>query len=130
VHLTKLQKRLCNELQGGLPICAKPFDDLAKYLGSDEETVLQEIRGLKEAGIIRRLRALTDYRALGFTGTLVAAHVPEQYLKAVAEAVNSLAQGNIILICGLRCRPNQKNKLAGRSRIWPNSSILIFIVCL
>ncbi|MHC4337448.1 MAG: siroheme decarboxylase subunit beta [Planctomycetota bacterium] len=92
MHLTKLQKRLCNELQGGLPICAKPFDDLAKYLGSDEETVLQEIRGLKEAGIIRRLRALTDYRALGFTGTLVAAHVPEQYLKAVAEAVNSLAQ--------------------------------------
>jgi DNA-binding Lrp family transcriptional regulator len=92
VHLTKLQKRLCNELQDGLPICAKPFDDLAKYLGSDEETVLQEIRGLKEAGIIRRLRALTDYRALGFTGTLVAAHVPEQDLKAVAEAVNSLAQ--------------------------------------
>ena len=92
VHLTKLQKRLCNELQDGLPICARPFDDLAKYLGSDEETVLQEIRDLKETGIIRRIGALIDYRALGLTGTLVAAHILEENLREVVEAVNSLPE--------------------------------------
>jgi len=88
--LTKLQKRLCNELQDGLGVCARPFDDLAKYLGSDEVTVLREIGRLKEAGIIRRISALIDYRALGLTSTLVAAHIPEEDLKEVAEAVNSL----------------------------------------
>ena len=91
-HLTKLQKRLCNELQDGLPICARPYDDLARYLGSDEETVFGEVRQLKEAGIIRRIGALIDYGAIGLRSTLVAVHVPEEHVKEVAEAVNSLRE--------------------------------------
>jgi len=92
VRLSKLQKRLCNELQDGLPICARPFDDLAKYLGSDEETVLREIRELRKVGVIRRIGALINYRALGLISTLVAAHIAEGNLREVAEAVNSLAE--------------------------------------
>jgi len=90
VHLTKLQKQLCNALQDGLPICRKPYDDLAKYLNNDEETILQEVRGLKESGVIRRIRALINSRALGLTGTLVAAHIPEENLQQVTAAVNSM----------------------------------------
>jgi DNA-binding Lrp family transcriptional regulator len=63
---------------------------LAEYLNSDEETVLKEIRGLKEAGIVRRVGAFVNYRALGFAGTLAAAHVPANKLRPVTEAVNSL----------------------------------------
>jgi DNA-binding Lrp family transcriptional regulator len=77
-------------LQDGLPICPKPYDDLAKYLNNNEETILQEIRELKRAGVIRRICALINHRALGLTGTLVAAHIPEENLQEVAEAVNSL----------------------------------------
>jgi DNA-binding Lrp family transcriptional regulator len=90
MQLTKLQKQLCNVLQDGLPICPKPYDDLAKYLNNNEETILQEIRELKESGVIRRICALINSRALGMTGTLVAAHIPEENLQEVAEAVNSL----------------------------------------
>jgi len=88
--LRKLQKQLCNVLQDGLPICPKPYDDLAKYLNNNEETILQEIRELKESGVIRRICALINSLALGMTGTLVAAHIPEENLQEVAEAVNSL----------------------------------------
>jgi siroheme decarboxylase len=90
MQLTKLQKQLCNALQDGLPICPKPYDDLARYLNNNEETILQEIRELKRAGVIRRICALINSRALGLTGTLVAAHIPEENLQEVAEAVNSL----------------------------------------
>jgi DNA-binding Lrp family transcriptional regulator len=90
VRLTKLRKQLCNVLQGGLPICPKPYDDLAKYLNNNEETILQEIRELKESGVIRRICALINHRALGMTSTLVAAHIPEENVQEVAEAVNSL----------------------------------------
>ena len=90
LRLTKLQKQLCNALQDGLPICSRPFDDLAKFLDSDEKTVLQEIEELKKAGFIRRISALINYRALGMTGTLVAAHIPQEWLREVTEAVNSL----------------------------------------
>ncbi|MHC4890009.1 MAG: Lrp/AsnC family transcriptional regulator, partial [Planctomycetota bacterium] len=75
--MTKFQKRLCNELQEGLPICSGPFDDLARYMDSDEKTVLQEIEQLKKLGVIRRISALVNYRALGVASTLAAAHVPE-----------------------------------------------------
>jgi DNA-binding Lrp family transcriptional regulator len=89
-HLTKLQKQLCNALQEGLPICPKPYDDLAKYLNNNEETILQETKKLKEMGVIRRICALINSRALGLTGTLVAAHIPQEILQEVTAAVNGL----------------------------------------
>jgi len=88
--LTEFQKRLCNVLQEDLPICWKPFDDLAKYLGTDEKTLLQQIEQLKEMGVIRRVSAFINYRSLGMISTLVAAHVPQENLQAVVEAVNAL----------------------------------------
>ena len=91
MRLTKLQRQLCDALQEGLPICSRPFDDLAKYLDSDEETVLQQIEELKKAGVIRRIRALINYRALGKTSTLVAAHIPQENLQEVTEAINALS---------------------------------------
>ncbi len=88
--LTKLQKQLCNALQNGLPICARPFAEIAKGLDSSEEEVLEQTHRLKNAGIIRRIGALLNYRALGMTSTLVAAHVPQENIQEVADAVNSL----------------------------------------
>ena len=77
-------------LQEDLPICWGPFDDLAKYLDTDEKTLLQQIEQLKKLGLVRRFRALINYQALGLISTLVAAHVPADSLQAVAEAVNAL----------------------------------------
>jgi DNA-binding Lrp family transcriptional regulator len=90
ISLTKFQKRLCNVLQEDLPICWQPFDDLAKYLDTDEKTLLQQIAELKKMGVVRRFRALVNYRALGMRSTLVAAHIPAESLQAVTEAVNAM----------------------------------------
>ena len=90
LRLTKLQKRLCTALQKGLPICDRPFDRIAKTLNTPEQEVLQQTRKLKSAGIIRRIGALINYRAIGMTSTLVTAHIPQENLTAVAEAVSSL----------------------------------------
>jgi DNA-binding Lrp family transcriptional regulator len=88
--LTELQKRLCNVLQDGLPISPRPFADLAESLGADEESVLHEVRQLKETGIIRRIGPAVNARALGRASTLVTAHVPDEDVRAVAGAVNAL----------------------------------------
>jgi DNA-binding Lrp family transcriptional regulator len=90
LRLTKFQKQLCNALQKGLPICWRPFAEMAKDLHSDEAKVLQQTRQLKDLGLIRRISAIVNHRALGLTSTLVAAYVPEQNLPEVVEAVNSL----------------------------------------
>jgi len=88
--LTKFQKQLCNALQNGLPICWRPFAETAQSLCSDEAKVLQQTKQLKDLGLIRRISAIVNHRALSLTSTLVAAHVPEQNLPEVVEAVNSL----------------------------------------
>jgi DNA-binding Lrp family transcriptional regulator len=91
VSLTDFQKRLCNCLQEGLPLCAEPFAEIARLLGSSEDQVLQQTHELKESGIIRRLSAFLNHRALGMASTLVAAHVPADRLDGVVAAVNVLA---------------------------------------
>jgi DNA-binding Lrp family transcriptional regulator len=90
LRLTKFQKQLCIVLQDGLPICQRPFDDIARFLGTTEQIVLQQTAILKAAGVIRRLGALINYRSLGLSSTLVTAHIPEESLPEVVAAVNSL----------------------------------------
>jgi DNA-binding Lrp family transcriptional regulator len=90
LRLTKLQKQLCNALQNGLPICERPFAEIAKDLNISEEEILEQTRELKNAGIVRRIGAVINYRALGMTSTLVAAHIPQEKIQEVADAVNSL----------------------------------------
>ena len=77
-------------LQEDLPICWQPFDDLAKYLGTEEKTLLHQAEQLKKMGVIRRIAAFINYRALGLISTLIAAHVPQENIQAVAKAVNAL----------------------------------------
>ncbi len=89
-RMTLLEKRLCNALQTGLPVCARPFAAIARLLGGREQQVLDLTSRLKQSGIIRRIRAMLNYRALGRTGTLVAAHIEPDALKEAAEAVNAL----------------------------------------
>ena len=88
--LTDFQKKLCNRLQKGLPLCTQPFAEIADDLDSTEAQVLQQTRELATAGIIRRLSVQVNYRALGMSSTLVTAHVPPEQLTEVTAAVNRL----------------------------------------
>jgi DNA-binding Lrp family transcriptional regulator len=89
-ELTTLEKRLCNALQNGLPIIERPFARIAKMLKSDEVTTLKKTRELIRRGVIRRIGVVVNWRAIGKTSTLVAAHIAERDLKKVVEAVNRL----------------------------------------
>jgi len=90
-NLTELQKQLCTLLQQGIPVCEKPFEKIANDLCVNTEQVLDDIRKLKDLGLIRRFRAIINHRTLGKASTLVTAHVPEDKLPEVAGAVNNLS---------------------------------------
>lgn len=90
LHLTGLEKKLCNLLQEGLPVCPRPFAETAKILEISEETILRQVRQLKKEGIIRRIGAVINYHALGKVSTLVTAHIQQENVQEVAEAVNLL----------------------------------------
>jgi siroheme decarboxylase len=89
--LSDFQKRLCSRLQEGLPFGSQPFAEIARVLDSTETEVLEQTRALKESGVIRRLSAVINPRALGMASTLVTARVPADRIDVVAAAVNALA---------------------------------------
>ena len=88
--MTELQERLCNLLQKGLPICRRPFQQIADRLGCTEQQVLEDTRDLCQAGIIRRMGPIVNAQALGGISTLVMAHVPDSRVHKVVDAVNPL----------------------------------------
>ncbi|MGN0958523.1 MAG: AsnC family transcriptional regulator [Selenomonas bovis] len=87
-ELTTFDKALLNLLQGNLPVCSRPFAELAAQLGTDEATVLTRLRWLKQAGYLRRIGTFFNSVRLGYAGTLVALQVDEDHMQSVAEAVN------------------------------------------
>jgi DNA-binding Lrp family transcriptional regulator len=89
-NLSAFDKRLCNELQIGLPIAERPFAIIARILKSSEAKVLERTRALIKLGVIRRLGVSINWRAIGKASTLVAAHIEQEDLKKVISAVNKL----------------------------------------
>lgn len=90
VSLTAFQKRLCNRLQRDLPLVPKPFAEIATDLGCPEAQVLDETQKLKDSGVVRRITAVLNQRALGKASTLVTARVPEEQVATVTAAINAL----------------------------------------
>ena len=89
-NLSAFDKRLCNELQIGLPIAERPFAIIARLLKSSEAKVLERTRALVKLGIIRRLGVSINWRAIDKASTLVAVHIEQEDLKKVVSAVNKL----------------------------------------
>jgi siroheme decarboxylase len=89
-NLSAFDKRLCNELQIGLPIAERPFAIIARILKSSEDMVLKRTRALVKLGVIRRLGVSINWRAIGKASTLVTAHIEQENLKKVVSAVNKL----------------------------------------
>lgn len=77
-------------IQRPLPICRRPFAVLAQHLSAEQDDVINAIRRLQRQNIIRRFRAQINYRVLGRTASLIAAHVPAERFRKVADAVSRL----------------------------------------
>ena len=75
-------------LQGGVPVSASPFAQIAEYLSSSEEEVLKVISELNTSGIIRRLGGVFDTRCMGFLSTLAACSLPEKEIERAALFIN------------------------------------------
>jgi DNA-binding Lrp family transcriptional regulator len=53
--------------QAGLPLVAAPYDAVAEQLGLDVEEVLARVSAMQANGVIRRIAAVPNHYALGYT---------------------------------------------------------------
>ncbi|MGA2121219.1 MAG: siroheme decarboxylase subunit beta [Methanoregula sp.] len=67
---------LLRELEHGLPLVPAPFEEIGKRFGLSGDEVMDRIRLLKEAGIIRKFRARIDQRKVNITANALVAWKP------------------------------------------------------
>ena len=65
--LDATDRQLIAATQGGLPLVAEPYRVLAGQLGLDEAEVIARLQKLLDRGAIRRIGAIPNHYALGFT---------------------------------------------------------------
>jgi siroheme decarboxylase len=88
VELDSKDKRLLNELQGGLPLAPRPFLEIGERLGMPESEVVERVRRLLAEGALNRLGPVLNATKLGGARTLAAMRVPPERLEEVASVVN------------------------------------------
>ena len=91
--LSRLEQRLLNEFQHGLPLTPEPFADIARQLGVYETTVLETLQRLQTEGVVSRVGAVFRPNRIG-ASTLAAMAVPAAMLEEVAGIVSSFDEVN------------------------------------
>lgn len=86
--LDAADRAILNRIQSDFPITARPYRAIAEDVGLGEQEVVDRVRRLKQAGIIRRIGGNFVPGKLGYVSTLCAARVPPDKLERFAEAVN------------------------------------------
>jgi DNA-binding Lrp family transcriptional regulator len=66
-QLDAIDRRIVVATQAGLPLVAEPYDALAEQLGLATAEVLQRLAAMQASGIIRRIAAVPNHYALGYT---------------------------------------------------------------
>jgi DNA-binding Lrp family transcriptional regulator len=92
-RLNPLERHLLNDFQDGFPLTERPFEAIARRLGSSEEAVLEALKGLQESGLISRVGPVFRPNRVG-ASTLAAMAVPAARLEAVAALVSAYPEVN------------------------------------
>ncbi len=91
-ELDAVDRRLIDELQGGFPLCAEPYAEVAGRLGLGEEELLQRLGNLLSRRVLTRFGPMYQIERIGGAFTLAALAVPEGRYEEVAAQVNALPQ--------------------------------------
>ena len=62
-----IDRQIIVATQAGLPLVAEPYAALARQLGLETGEVLQRVAAMQACGIIRRIAAVPNHYALGYT---------------------------------------------------------------
>jgi DNA-binding Lrp family transcriptional regulator len=90
-RLTPAERDLVVELQGGLPITATPYRDVAAAIDADVEWVIETITRFERGGKIRRVGVVPNHYSLGYTENgMTVWNVPDDLVSEVGPAIADL----------------------------------------
>ncbi|MBW8459378.1 MAG: AsnC family transcriptional regulator [Thiobacillus sp.] len=87
-----LDRAIINQLQGGFPLCERPYAAVAEQLGSSEDEVLARVERLLRDRVLTRFGPMFHAERLGGGLSLVAMKIPPGDFERVAEIVNAMPE--------------------------------------
>ena len=87
-----IDRAIINNLQGGLPICERPYREAAQRIGLNEDELLARLARLLKSGDLTRIGPLFQIEKMGGAFTLAALHAPEDDFERIARSVNALPE--------------------------------------
>lgn len=90
-EFAELDRALVLATQAGLPLVARPYHLLAEQLGSDAATVQARLAAMLNDGRIRRIGAVPNHYAIGYTANGMSVwDVADDLVDALGEQVGAL----------------------------------------
>lgn len=87
-----LDRALIVVTQGGLPLVPRPYQALGEQLGLPAETVLRRLQRLLDSGVIRRIGAVPNHYAIGWTANgMTVWDVADERIDELGAAVGALS---------------------------------------
>ena len=90
--MDSIDARLVNCLQEGLPVCSRPFDDIAVSLELSVGELLSRIQRLLDDRVLTRFGPMFNAENLGGALSLCAMQVPLERYDEVADLVNAFPE--------------------------------------
>lgn len=87
-----VDRRIIDALQGGFPICERPYAAAAEALGIAEDELLARLQSMLERKVLTRFGPMFQIERMGGAFVLAALAVPEADWARVNDAVNALPE--------------------------------------
>lgn len=82
---------IIRQTQSGLPLCREPYKTIAEKLGISDKTVMERLERMLDQGVIRRIAAVPNHYALGFTANGMAVwDVRDDYVDKAGMIIGAL----------------------------------------
>lgn len=89
--LDVIDRSIVAATQAGLPLVAEPYRVIADTLGLDQAEIIARLQRLLEAGAIRRIGAIPNHYALGFTANGMSVwDVEDEAVAAIGARIGAL----------------------------------------
>jgi DNA-binding Lrp family transcriptional regulator len=90
--MDEVDRRIVNALQGGFPVCERPYRAVAETLGLTEQELIGRLGRLLGEGVLTRFGPMFQIERVGGAFVLAALAVPEARFEEVAGAVNAFPE--------------------------------------
>ena len=87
-----VDRAIVNQLQGGFPVCERPYAEAAAKLGLSEDELIRRVEALLAGGTLTRFGPMYHAERLGGALTLAAMKIPPQDFERVTAIVNGFPE--------------------------------------